>query len=85
MWFYINSNVEIKESNLCRINFIKGQESNHNEINFILNENNDIEVKINSNTLKELDGKKFELKKKCLDTNENANNEGYYKIKHITK
>ena len=25
------------------------------------------------------------IKKKCLDTNENTNNEGYYKIKYITK
>ena len=45
------------------MNLIKNQEGNNNKIEFILNNNKDIDIKINSNLLKENDGKKFELNK----------------------
>ena len=63
LWFYINQEEKIKDSKLCCLNLIKNQESNHNTIEFILNELKDIDIKINSNLLKENDGKKFELNK----------------------
>ena len=63
LWFYINQKEKIKDSKLCCLNLIKNQESNHNTIEFILNELKDIDIKINSNLLKENDGKKFELNK----------------------
>ena len=62
LWFYMNQE-EISDSKLCCLNLIKNQESNNNKIEFILNNNKDIDIKINSNVLKENDGKKFELNK----------------------
>ena len=62
LWFYLKENIDIKESNLCLINLIKSQENINYQINFVLN-NNDIEIKMNSKILKELEGKKFNLKK----------------------
>ena len=62
IWFYLKENMDIKESNLCRVNLNKIQEENNNQISFVLN-NNDIDIKINSKILKELDGKKFNIKK----------------------
>ena len=62
LWFYMNQEENSSESTLCRINFVKGQDNNHNMIDFILNSNKDIEIKLNSILLKELDGKKFEMK-----------------------
>ena len=62
IWFYMNQE-EINDSKLCCLNLIKNQEGNNNKIEFILNNNKDIDIKINSNLLKENDGKKFELNK----------------------
>ena len=61
IWFYLKQEKIIDEMKICNIGIIKAQESNHNNIEFVLN-NNDIDVKINSSLLKEIDGKKFEIK-----------------------
>ena len=63
LWFYLNQEEKIADSKLCCLNLIKAQESNQNSVEFILNSDKDIDVKINSNILKEKDGKKFELNK----------------------
>ena len=62
LWFYLNQEENMSESNLCKILLIKGQETNHNEIDFILNKDKDIDIKLNSLLLKEIDEKKFEIK-----------------------
>ena len=67
MWFYIK-NDEAKGGKLCQITVEKEQSQNHITLDFILNDNLDIDVKAsdvkgNISILKEENNKKFSLKK----------------------
>ena len=63
LWFYINQEENIIGSKLCQINLIKVKETNPITIDLSFNNDKDIDIFMNSDLLKEKDGKKFEIKK----------------------